>query len=74
MATHSSILAWRIPWTEVPGRLQSIVLQRVRHDRSDFASTHSLNDAGLSKFLAHSASTRPTICLGWEILPSQEIH
>ena len=32
MATHSSILAWRIPWTEEPGQLQSIVLQRVGHD------------------------------------------
>ena len=32
MVTHSSILAWRIPWTEEPGRLQSIGLQRVRHD------------------------------------------
>jgi len=32
MATHSSILAWRILWTEVPGGLQSIVLQRARHD------------------------------------------
>ena len=32
MATHSSILAWRIPWTEDPGRLQSMGLQRVRHD------------------------------------------
>ena len=31
-ATHSSILAWRIPWTEEPGRLQSLVLQRVGHD------------------------------------------
>ena len=31
MATHSSILAWRIPWTEEPGRLQSVGLQRVRH-------------------------------------------
>ena len=31
-ATHSSILAWRIPWTEEPGRLQSIALQRVAHD------------------------------------------
>ena len=31
MATHSSILAWRIQWTEEPGRLQSIGLQRVRH-------------------------------------------
>ena len=32
MATQSSILAWRIPWTEEPGRLQSMGLQKVRHD------------------------------------------
>ena len=32
MATHSSSLAWRILWTEEPGRLQSMGLQRVRHD------------------------------------------
>ena len=32
MATHSSILAWRIPWAEEPGRLQSMGSQRVRHD------------------------------------------
>ena len=32
MATHSSILAWRIPWTEEPGRLQSVGLQRVGYD------------------------------------------
>ena len=32
MATHSSILAWKIPWTEEPGRLQSIGSQRVRQD------------------------------------------
>ena len=32
MATHSSILAWRIPWTEEPGGLQSVESQRVRHD------------------------------------------
>jgi len=32
MATHSSILAWRIPWTEEPGGLQSMGLQGVRHD------------------------------------------
>ena len=38
MATHSSILAWKIPWTEEPGRLQSIWLQRVRYD-SDFTLT-----------------------------------
>ena len=32
MTTHSSILAWRIPWTEEPRGLQSTGLQRVRHD------------------------------------------
>ena len=32
IATHSSILAWRIPWTEEPGGLQSMGLQKVRHD------------------------------------------
>ena len=32
MAAHSSILAWRIPWTEKPGGLQSMGLQRVGHD------------------------------------------
>ena len=32
MATHFSILAWKIPWTEDPGRLQSMGTQRVRHD------------------------------------------
>ena len=32
MATHSSILAWKIPWTKEPGRLQSMGSQRVGHD------------------------------------------
>ena len=32
MATHSSTLAWKIPWMEEPDRLQSMGLQRVRHD------------------------------------------
>ena len=35
MAIHSSVLAWRIPRTEEPGRLQSMGSQRVRHDGSD---------------------------------------
>ena len=34
VATHLSILAWRIPWTEQPGGLQSMGSQRVRHDRA----------------------------------------
>ena len=37
MATHMTLLAWRIPWTEEPGGPWSIGLQRVRHDRSDLA-------------------------------------
>ena len=32
MATHSSILAWEVPWIEEPGRLQSMGLQRLRHE------------------------------------------
>ena len=40
MATHSSILAWKIPWTEEPGGLQSIGSQRVGHDWSDLAVMH----------------------------------
>ena len=32
MEIHSSTIAWKIPWTEEPGRLQSMELQRVKHD------------------------------------------
>jgi len=38
MATHSSTLAWTIPWMEEPGRLQSMGSHRVRHNRSDLAA------------------------------------
>ena len=41
-ATHSSILAWRIPWTEEPGGLQSMGSQRVKQDRSDGVQEHTL--------------------------------
>ena len=40
-ATHSRILAWEIPWTEKPGRLQSVGSHRVRHDLvTEHAHTH----------------------------------
>ena len=39
MAAHSSVLAWTIPWTEEPGRLQSVGSQRVGHNWSDLAHT-----------------------------------
>ena len=41
MATRSSILAWRIPWTEEPRRPWSMGSPRVRHYRSELACTHS---------------------------------
>ena len=53
MATHSSVLAWRIPWTEKPGGLQSMGSHRVGHDWSNLAA------AGLSKLFFQGAS----ICL-----------
>ena len=37
MASHSSILAWKIPWTEEPGRLQSLGSQKVGHDQAHTA-------------------------------------
>ena len=43
MASYSSILAWRIPWTEKPGGLQSIESQKFRHDWCDLAGTHAIN-------------------------------
>ena len=42
MATHSSILAWRIPGTEGPGGLPSVVSHRVKHDLSDLAAAASI--------------------------------
>ena len=44
MATHSSILAWEIPWTEEPGELQSMALQRVGHN---FATKQQHTSHGL---------------------------
>ena len=66
MATHSSILAWRIPWTEEPGRLQSTGSQRVRHDRATFFK-RPLTQSGLPKFprfLSQSPTgTSTAICI-----------
>ena len=66
MTTHSSILACRIPWTEEPGGLQSMGMQRVRHD-STHTNKHDIilhsrtySKAVLSNLKAHN--------------PEQEIH
>ena len=44
MASHSSYLVWRIPWTEEPGRLQSTGSHRVRHNSSYLACRHTVNN------------------------------
>ena len=49
MATYSSILAWRIPWTEEPDGLQSIRMQRIRHDWSDLTYVDDTTLMGESK-------------------------
>ena len=66
MATHSSILAWKISWTEEPGRLQSTGLQRVGHDWSDLALTHActfhLFLLTIKTYLQVAAFTRDPLC------------
>ena len=60
MAPHSSTLAWKIPWVEEPGRLQSMGSLRVRHDLSNFTFTFHFH--ALEKEMAtHSSS------LAWRI-------
>ena len=85
MATHSSILAWRIPWTEEPSGLQSMGLQRVRHDRSNIACTNivfngSLWPGGLLAVIQGSSvdqnrgSRYPSTSRGTETLCCQDPH
>ena len=49
MAIHSSIRAWRIPWTEEPGRLQSMGPQRIGHNWSNLARTHACREGAFIK-------------------------
>ena len=51
MATHSSILALKIPWTEEPGGLQSTGSQRVRHDWSNLTCTHLCTSVSVNSWL-----------------------
>ena len=74
MATHSNILAWKIPWTEKPGRLQSMRSLRVGHD---FTFTFTFHFHALEKAMATHSSV-----LAWRIpgtgepggLPSMGSH
>ena len=60
MAPHSSTLAWKIPWTEDPGRLQSMASLRVRHNWNNF--TFTIHFHALEKEMATHSST-----LAWRI-------
>ena len=62
MATHSSILAWRIPWTEEPGGLQSMGLQRDRHGWETNRLTGGLAPGYLSKFKACTSIPKKKKC------------
>ena len=53
-ATHSSIFAWRILWTEEPGRLQFMGLQRVRHDWATFTFSGYMPRSGTSGWYGNS--------------------
>ena len=64
MATHSSILAWRIPWTEDSGGLLSMGLHRGRHDWSDLACMHALE----KEMATHSSIP------AWRIPGTEEPH
>ena len=57
MATHSGILAWRIPCTEEPGELQSNGSQRIGHDWSEHARTEEMSPADVGHVGEHMASS-----------------
>ena len=57
MATHSSILAWIIPWTEEPSILWSIASQRVRHDQSNLALAIALGQ----EMCSHKSHNKVTV-------------
>ena len=67
MAPHPSTLAWKIPWTEEPGGLQSVGLLRVRTRLNDFAFTFHLH--ALEKEIATHSSV-----LAWRIPGTGEPH
>ena len=68
MATNSSVLAWRIPWTEEPGGLESIELQRVQNDWSDLALKHLKTRAAWIRLI--QSNRLFTLChkFVWELL------
>ena len=60
IATHSSTLAWKIPWTEEPGRLQAMGLRRVGHDRATSLHYYT-NDA----IFTYNGIFNSAVCLSY---------
>ena len=67
MATHSSLLAWRIPWKEKPGGLQTTGLQRVRHNWSDLASTDEWKARKKTSFIFSYFPVVMYECANWTV-------
>ena len=61
MATHFSILAWKIPWREEPDGLQSMGLQRVRHDCAQHTKTAMMDDDSKNNFIFNKLLLCPHI-------------
>ena len=67
MATHSSILAWKIPWTEEPGRLWSMGSQTVGHDWATFTSLRMTISVGTERAFAENSTS---ILTNSQLLPA----
>ena len=63
IATHSSILAWRISWTEEPGGLQSMESQRVRHDRVTYTTIAQYNMISILEYPKFSSQFKANKCM-----------
>ena len=76
MATHSSILAWRIPWTEEPGGLYSMGSQGVRRDCSDLALAKQTNknNQNMGKIQYRNFSKEYTQMAKWTGKDAQHPH
>ena len=61
MATHSSVLAWRIPGTGEPGGLPSVGLHRVEHDRSDLAAARTYIKVLFMQLMAPVSEQMPVL-------------
>ena len=72
MATHSSSLAWEIPWTEELGRLRSIGSQRVRHNSTHAAAIFFQFTGNLNNSSSYATSLATTV-LGFLLIPSSGV-